>query len=191
LAWIGAARQAGHEAVLGLPMEPADFPRQDPGRDALLTSLDPQQNVERLRAVMGRGAAYVGLVATQGDRFDTSRPSLEPVLSEMKARGLLFIDDYDASKSAAGPLARDLGMAWAIANRTVDADPDGAAIDKALGDLEAIAMQDGAALGLGEIYPVTIDRIVAWAAALDGKGIALAPATAIATRQKLPAAPAQ
>jgi hypothetical protein len=82
-------------------------------------------------------------------------------------------------------------MAWAIANRTVDADPDAAAIDKALSDLEGIATQDGASLGLGELYPVTIERIVAWAATLDGKGIALAPATAVATRQKLPPVPAQ
>lgn len=41
--WIGAARQAGHEVLLGLPLEPADFPREDPGPGTLLTSLDPPQ----------------------------------------------------------------------------------------------------------------------------------------------------
>jgi uncharacterized protein len=188
--WIGAARQAGHEVVLGLPMEPADFPRQDPGPGTLLTTLEPQQNLERLRAVLGRGAAYVGLVGIMGERFESERASLEPVLDEMKSRGLLFIDDHDASKSLAGPLGHDLGMAWAIADRTVDADPSSAAIDKALGELETIAAQDGAALGIGGLYPVTVERVLAWTAALDGKGLALAPSSAVATRQKLPTAPA-
>jgi hypothetical protein len=188
--WIGAARQAGHEVVLGLPMEPADFPRQDPGPGTLLTTLEPQQNLDRLRAVLGRGAAYVGLVGIMGGRFETERGSLEPVLDELKSRGLLFIDDHDASKSLAGPLGHDLGMAWAIADRTVDDDPAAAAIDKALAELEAVAAQDGAALGIGGLYPVTVERVLAWTASLDGKGLALAPSSAVATRQKLPA-PAQ
>jgi hypothetical protein len=190
--WIGTARQAGHEALIGLPMEPADFPRQDPGPGTLLTTLEPQQNVERLRAVMGRGTDYVGLVAIMGERFDTDRASLEPVLSEMKARGLLYVDDHDPTTSAAGTLAHDLGLAWAIADRTIDSDPEGAAIDKSLNEIEAVATQNGASLGIGGLYPVTVERVAAWAATLDGKGIALAPATAVATRQKLPQpAPAQ
>ena len=78
-------------------------------------------------------------------------------------------------------------MAWAVADSTVDADPTAAAIDKQLADLEGIATQDGAALGIGGLYPVTVERIAAWAAALGAKGLALAPATAVATRQKLPA----
>jgi polysaccharide deacetylase 2 family uncharacterized protein YibQ len=187
--WIGAARQAGHEVVLGLPLEPADFPRQDPGPGTLLTTLDPQQNLQRLRSVLGRGAAYVGLVGIMGERFDAERASLEPMLDEMKSRGLLFVDDHDAGKSLAGPLGRDLGMAWAVTDRTVDDDPAAAAVDKALAELETIAVQDGAALGIGGLYPVTLDRVLAWAAALDRKGLALAPASAVATRQKLPASP--
>lgn len=185
--WIGAARAAGHEVVLGLPLEPADFPRQDPGPGTLLTTLEPQQNLARLHAVLGRGGAYVGLVGIMGGRFETERASLEPVLDEMKSRGLLFVDDHDASKSLAGPMGHDLGMAWAVTDRIVDDDPAAAAIDKALAELEAIAAQDGAALGLGGLYPVTLQHVLAWAATLDGKGLALAPASAVATRQKLPA----
>ena len=43
------ARAAGHEVLLGLPMEPVDYPRQDPGPLTLLTSLEPKENVDRLR----------------------------------------------------------------------------------------------------------------------------------------------
>jgi hypothetical protein len=184
--WIAAARQAGHEVLLGLPMEPTDFPRQDPGPKTLLTSLDPDQNLDRLRWILGRGTAYAGLVGVQGDRFVTDRASLEPILDALKTRGLLFIDDHDASASVAGPLGRDIGMAWAITDRQLDSDATQASVDKMLGELEAKAAQDGTALGLGTLYPVTIERVVAWAQGLQAKGIALAPATAVAMHQILP-----
>ena len=84
--------------LIGLPMEPAEYPRQDPGPETLLTTLDPKQNLDRLHWVMGRGTAYVGLVGIMGDRFTQQRDSLEPVLDEMKARGLLYVDDHDGEQ---------------------------------------------------------------------------------------------
>jgi uncharacterized protein len=188
---IAAARKAGHEVLIGLPMEPAEYPLKDPGPETLLTSLDKDKNLERLRWVMGRGAAYVGLVGIMGDRFTGQRDSLEPVLDELKSRGLIYVDDHDASKSLAGPVGHELGMEWAVTDRTIDDDPAAPSIDKALADLETVATQDGAALGIGGLYPVTLDRILAWSTALDAKGIALAPSSAVATRQTLPPPPAQ
>jgi len=184
--WIAAARQAGHEVLLGLPMEPADFPRQDPGPRTLLTSLPPDQNIARLRWILGRGTNYVGLVGVEGDRFVAERSSLEPILDALKTRGLLFIDDHDPSTSVAGALGHEMDMAWAITNRRLDSDASQPAVDKMLADLDATAAQDGAALGLGDLYPVTIERVIAWAPALPSKGIELVPATAVATRQILP-----
>jgi hypothetical protein len=147
------------------------------------------QNLERLRWILGRGTAYVGLVGLQGDRFVTQRGSLEPILDALKSRGLLFVDNHDASASAAGPLGHDLGMAWAITDRQIDSNASQQAVDTMLADLEAKAAQDGAALGLGNVYPVTIERVAVWAATLQAKGVALAPATAVAMHQILPSKP--
>ncbi len=187
--WIAAARRAGHEVMLGLPMEPADYPRQDPGPKTLLTSLEPETNLDRLRWVLSRGTNYVGLVGIMGGRFATDRASLEPVLEALKARGLFFLDNHDAQGGVLATLGPALGMAWAITDRRLDHEPSQQTVDQALADLEGIAAQDGAALGLGGLYPVTLDRVLAWTATLQGKGIALAPATAVAMRQKLPPAP--
>lgn len=189
--WIGAARRAGHEVLIGLPMEPADYPRQDPGPRTLLTALEPAQNLVRLKWVMGRGTNYVGLVAIMGERFTAAQSSLEPVLDELKKRGLMFVDNHAAATSVAGEIGRDLGMAWAIADRRLDGETNSASIDQVLGELEAVAAQEGAALALGTLYSVTIERVAAWAPTLEAKGLALAPASAIAGRQRAPAKPAQ
>jgi hypothetical protein len=188
--WIGTARKAGHEVLLGLPMEPVDYPRQDPGPATLLTALDPAQNLARLHWTMSRGTNYVGLVAQMGGRFAAIRPSLEPVLDDVKKRGLMFVDNHAADASVAGELGRDLGLPWAAADRRLDGETTAGAIDQSLAELETVAAKGGAALGLGGLYPVMIERVIAWAPTLEKKGLALAPVTAIAGRQHLPAKPA-
>src|SRR5262249_14130137 len=48
------ARQSGHELLLQIPMEPSDFPDNDPGPQTLLTSLDGAQNIDRLQWLLSR-----------------------------------------------------------------------------------------------------------------------------------------
>jgi uncharacterized protein len=188
---VEAARHEGHEVVLGVPMEPADFPHVDPGPEALLTSLDDEQNLARLRWTLGRASGYVGVHCIFGSRFTTARQQLQPVLSAMKARGLLFIDDHTTDQSAAGGLARALGLPWAVGDRILDAEPSRAGVDKALADLEELARRNGAALGIGAPYPVTLDRVAEWTAKLASKGLVLAPVSAVAGLQPAPAMASQ
>src|SRR5690606_27780599 len=48
------ARQNGHEVLLQAPMEPFDYPDNDPGPQTLLTSLSADQNIDRLQWLMSR-----------------------------------------------------------------------------------------------------------------------------------------
>jgi polysaccharide deacetylase 2 family uncharacterized protein YibQ len=181
--WIAAARQAGHEILLGLPMEPSDYPRQDPGPETLLATLDPAQNLVRLHWVMSRGTTYVGLIGIMGDRFESDRETLVPIFDELKKRGLMFVDNQAAADDVAAVVAHATGLPWARADRRLDGEATGDAIDQALAALEIVATQGGAALGLGALYPVTLDRVVAWVPTLEHKGIALVPASGVANRQ--------
>ena len=56
-------------------------------------------------------------------------------------------------------------------------------IDQALASLEATAKRNGAAVGIAALSPALLDRLGPWLGALDGKGIALAPVSALAYRQ--------
>src|SRR5947209_4439187 len=59
---LSAARLAGHEYLLSIPMEPQGFPTNDPDdHHALMSTLPPQQNITRLRWVLSRLAGYVGV----------------------------------------------------------------------------------------------------------------------------------
>jgi uncharacterized protein len=177
--WVNRARAAGHEVLLGLPMEPVDYPRQDPGPYTLLTSLSPDENRERLDWVLSRVSGYVGVTTMMGSRFTTSQTSLLPIMDELKKRGLMFVDGRASEQSVAGALAETMGVPRVIADDTIDADTARDAIDRHLASLETMAQQSGRALGIGFAYPVTLERIALWAKTLDQKGIALAPASAL------------
>jgi len=182
--WIGYARAAGHEAFLSLAMEPVDYPRVDPGPHTLLISLDRQQNVERLQWVLSRVTGYVGVVTAAGSRFTTSQADLLPILDEIKARGLMFVDSHSTENTVAGPLAKSIGLPRAVSDLALDqqqASRD--AIDARLQQIEQMAHQTGVAVGLGEVYPVTIERLAQWIPTLERKGIALAPVSATADMQ--------
>lgn len=180
---LANARNLGHEVLIGMPLEPLDYPRQDPGPLTLLTSLDATQNGARLAKLMGEATGYVGMVAIMGSRFDTETASLTPVLENLKQRGLMLVDDKPPDQSTIAPLAAQMNLPWAAGNSVIDAESDPATIDQAFASLEASAKSNGAALGIAAVSPALLDRLGQWLGSLDGKGIALAPASAVANRQ--------
>lgn len=185
-AQVAAARAAGHEVMLDLPMEPVSYPRDDPGPQALLTSLAPEENRSRLDWVLGRAEGYVGVVNWMGSRFLASGAHLRPVLEELKARGLMFLDGRDSSESLGAPLAQEIGLPSAVNDRFLDVEPSRVAIDGRLQQLERMALTRGYALAVAQGLPVTLERLSAWAATLGERGFALAPVSALAQQESQP-----
>jgi uncharacterized protein len=173
------ARHAGHETVLDLPMEPLDYPRQDPGPAALLVSLDSSQNLDRLHWMMGRGAGYIGMMTYMGSRFAATPDQLRPVLLELRARGLAFVDARAAADGAAMRLAAEVKLPRGLVDRLLETDESRAGIEQQLSQLETLARHNGSAIGVGTGYPATIQAVASWSAQLADRGIALAPLSAV------------
>jgi uncharacterized protein len=178
------ARTKGHELLLQVPMEPFDYPDNDPGPQTLLTSLAPQQNIERLYWLMGRIQAYVGISGTMGARFTASEASFAPILRETAKRGLIFVDDGSNPRSLAPRIAGANNLPFAKADIAIDAVPTPVEIDHALGRLEMAARDHSVAVGISSALPVAIDHIAKWAKALESRGIQLVPITAVALKAK-------
>lgn len=184
-----AARQKGHEVLVQIPMEPYDYPENDPGPYTLRTSGDDISNIQRLIWVLTRFTGYTGAIPLMGEQFITSPGAISPVLSFLARRGLLFIDHH-AGKGGVSPASvSKAGVAYGHADISIDEVPDATAIDRKLEELEKIARAKGRAIGYAKLYPVSIDRISRWEQGLAAKGIVLAPASAIVSAPK-PAAPA-
>lgn len=181
--WVDAARAAGHEVMLQIPMEPVNYPVNDPGPHTLLTSLQLIVNIDRLEWLMSRLAGYVGITDDMGSKFTGQEDAIRPILEAINKRGLMYLDSLSAQNSVAARVSREIGLPRVINNRFLDTEATAAAIDARLGEIEQIALLHGVAVGLAHPYPVTIERLAAWMSGLADKGIALAPASAIVNRQ--------
>jgi len=172
---VAGARDDGHEVMLQAPMEPFDYPDNDPGPHTLTTDAKAQDNRARLHWAMGRFAGYVGVVNAMGSKMTADEAALAPVLGEIGARGLLFLDDGSSSRSRAETVGAVVQTPTARADLVLDRVPRPDAIDKQLAMLETIARQRGVAIGSAGALPVTIERIAQWARTLEGRGVLLVP----------------
>jgi len=175
-------RLAGHEILLQIPLEPDNYPSQDPGPHTLLTTLPPEENIKRLQWMMSRFTGYVGVTNYMGAKFESSQVSFLPVLEEVKARGLLYVDDGSVKQSTAGQIASMLGLDYSVAHVQIDDSP--AAVGSALARLESVAKERGTAIGIASAKPATLKQLSAWSETLQAKGIVLVPVSAAVLAQR-------
>jgi polysaccharide deacetylase 2 family uncharacterized protein YibQ len=178
------ARGEGHELLLQVPMEPFDFPDSDPGPQALLTTLDAEQNADRLQWLMSRFQGYVGITNYMGGRFTATESALSPVLREAAKRGLIYVDDGSSARSLASQIAGANNLSFAKGDVVLDKAPAPADIDRALTQLETLARDHGFAIGVTTASPVAIDRISKWVKAAESRGLVLVPISAVANKPK-------
>jgi polysaccharide deacetylase 2 family uncharacterized protein YibQ len=182
--WVEKTRSAGHEVLLQIPLEPLDYPTNDPGPHTLLTTLPPEENLKRLQWLMSRFTGYVGITNLMGAKFETAQASFAPVLEEVKARGLLFVDDGSVKDSTGGQIAGAIGLDYAAGDVQIDATPSPDDIAKALARLEAVAKEKGFAIGIASAKPETIKQLSQWAGQLQAKNIVLIPVSAAIRSQR-------
>lgn len=173
------ARGGGHEVMLEVPLEPFDFPQNDPGPHTLLTGDTPRENLEKLFWLMARFGGYFGVINNMGARFTASAGDFGPIMEELGARGIGYVDDGSSNRSVSEQLAAANKVPYARAGMVIDANPARASILSALASLEAQAMEHGSAIGIVSALPISIQAVSEWSAGLDGKGIALVPASAL------------
>ena len=172
------AREAGHEIMLQMPMEPLDYPATDPGPQTLTTAAKPSENLERLRWAMGRFSGFVGISNFLGGKLTGDEAALAPILREIGARGLVFVDDGSSSRSLVGAVAEQVQTGTARADVVIDPVRSADLIDRSLEKLETLAREKGFALGSASGLPLSVERIALWAQTLEAKGILLVPVSA-------------
>jgi polysaccharide deacetylase 2 family uncharacterized protein YibQ len=181
---VERARAQKHEVLLQVPMEPFDYPDNDPGPQTLLTTLSAEQNADRFAWHMSRFQGYVGIANFMGSRFVATDAAMQPLVKEAARRGLAWLDDGSAPRSVAGVIAESQAMPFAKADVSIDTVPTTAEIDRALARLETLAKERGSAVGIASALPISIERIGTWAKQLETRGVALVPLTTALLKPK-------
>lgn len=181
--WVTRSRSTGHEVLLQIPMEPFDYPDNDPGPQTLTASAPKDQNIDRLHFFLSRSQGYVGVANLMGARFTANEDAISAILAETGKRGLLFFDDGSSPRSVTQRAASKVKAPFLKADMVIDAKAEWAEIDAALAKLEAVAAEKGVAIATASALPVTIERIARWSKTLEARGIRLVPVSAAFQRK--------
>lgn len=176
--WVKRARRGGHELMLQVPMEPFDYPDNDPGPHTLLSGLSDTINLQRLKWIMARMTGYIGMVNINGSKFTSHESAMQPVMHELKVRGLTFMDAHPQAPEASYQVAREIKLDYLQGSVMLDRVLSKKAIDQSLKKLEDMALSQGSAIGVMTALPLSIQRLTEWTASLKKKGIYLVPISA-------------
>lgn len=184
--WMQEARRSGHEILMQIPMEPFDYPDNDPGPLTLTTDQSQAENLKRLHEAMGRITNYTGIINYLGGRYLSDADALEPVLRDVADRGLLFLDDGSSAQTLTGTVGKAVDAPYGFADLTLDTQLQREAILKKLDDLERIAQRKGTAIGVGSVFDETVDAVAQWVREAEGRGIEIVGVSALVSQPAKP-----
>ena len=177
--WMESSRKKGHELLLQLPMEPIDYPQNNPGPHTLRADADLQENIANLHWSMSRITNYVGVMNYLGNKLLAQPASLSPIFSEISERGLLFLEDGTVKNSLAQGVAVKELVPYAKGNILLDNIRSRSAIADKLRKLAEEAKRTGLAIGVGNAFPDTIDLVSQFARQAKQNGIEITPVSSI------------
>ncbi len=167
------AHSAGHEVIVHLPMQPTG--NENPGEGALKVGLRSDELQQRLGWSLARVSEYDGVNNHMGSRFTTSRADLLPVMRELKARGLFFLDSRTTEKTQVERVAREVGVMTGSRDIFIDDDRSAVAIARQLALIEDFARKNGNVIAIGHPYPETLKALSTWTKTIKERGFRLAP----------------
>ena len=164
-----AAKARGHEIFLHLPMEPIGSP--DPGPNAILVGLDPDEFRRRLGWAFDRVPLATGVNNHMGSRATSEPETMLKVLQEVRRRGLSFVDSRTSPLSVGDGLAAQLGIPHAARDVFLDNNPSTGAILLQLAHAERLARRQGHALAIGHPHPTTLAVLQRWLPDAEARGL--------------------
>ncbi len=169
-----AAKQAGKEVLLHLPMQPlADA---EPGPGAIEIGMPARELGITLDYDLRTVPHAIGVSNHMGSRMTQDEDAMRALLGALRARGnLFFLDSRTGTRSAVARVGRALGVPILARDVFLDHHTDSTAIHARLDELAAVARQRGHAIGIGHPHARTLAALEAWLAAAAGKNIRVTP----------------
>lgn len=177
--WITQARDAGHEVMIGLPMEPRDFPRSDAGILSLMTSEETEKNIVNLQRVMSEGSGYIGLANYQGSGFTSSRAAVQPIVEALANRGLVYFDTLENATSVVPEEAARVGLPHATADVLLGPEQSRSVVLARLNQFELLAKTQQSGVVAVEAFPMLLDRVKSWLRDLRDRDLVLTPLSGV------------
>lgn len=177
-AQTAAARRAGHELLVHIPMQPHGEDA-DPGPNALDMRLGAIEVLSRLDWDLARFSGYVGINNHMGSLFTESEDGMRLVAEGLRDRGLMFLDSLTSPKSVAAKTTASFGVPTTTRDVFLDNTDTAAEVEMRLAQTERVAAKNGTAIAIGHPRDATLNVLEAWIPKARAAGYVLVPLTAV------------
>lgn len=167
-----AARAAGHEILLHLPLEPVGG--VSPGRGALYVRDSAAVIAAKLAQDLALVPEAVGVNNHMGSRFTADADAMRRLIGALKGRHLIFLDSRTSTMTLAAGIAERGGIATAERRVFLDHETQGTAdVEANLRAAEALARAEGSVVVIGHPHAATLAVLKAWLPGAAARGVAL------------------
>jgi polysaccharide deacetylase 2 family uncharacterized protein YibQ len=153
------AHKKGAEVMLHLPMEPIGYPNKNPGAGALFTFMEDEMFKNSLISAIDSVPNIVGVNNHMGSRLTQDEAKMKLVLTELKKRGLFFVDSRTTAKTKAYELAIKMGVPTVERSVFLDNECDVRKIKERIRELIKRAKENDGAVGICHPKPETIEAL--------------------------------
>jgi len=120
-----AARDAGREIVLHLPLEPVNYPQVNPGPGTVLVTMRPAEITGLTHRYLDQAGTVAAVANYMGSLATQDMSVMSAVYRELKRRHLPFIHVTPAAGAVCRPLAAQMGILYAEPDAIIDAETRG------------------------------------------------------------------
>ncbi len=164
------AREKGLTVLLHLPMEPQD-PNVNPGQGAIFSTMTEEEIRKKMLSNFQELPEVDGINNHMGSKVTENTIVMEIVLSEVKERGLFFVDSMTSPNSVGYTLSRQMGIKTAYRSVFLDNDQNIDYIRNQFNVLKELAHKHGTAIAIGHPYCNTVDVLMETGSVLQEEGI--------------------
>jgi hypothetical protein len=175
------AHARGREVLLHIPMEPESYPRNDPGRQALLLGLSQEEIRLRLRSHFRKVPYAVGGNNHMGSRFTRYRDGMRTVMQVLREEKRFFVDSRTSPHSVALVEARRAGVPVACRDLFLDNRRDVEAIGRELRKLVRMGRDRKRSVGICHPYPETVQALRLQSDWIKRQGVDIVPVSRLVT----------
>ena len=121
--WAGKFYQKGHEIIAVIPLEPENYPLNDPGDHTLLTQFRSTDMAQNIKKSLEQIPYTLAVTHRTGTFFTAQKKPMHLFLNILKTQGMAFFDPFLTPQSVAQNAAQTIGLPALKADYTSLSDP--------------------------------------------------------------------
>jgi polysaccharide deacetylase 2 family uncharacterized protein YibQ len=169
------AHRMRKEIILHLPMEPRGYPEIKPGEGVLLGEMNESKLLHQLSKDIEAVPYIKGVSNHMGSQLMEDSGKVRIVFSELKRRGLFFLDNRTTPQTVGLQVAQSVGLRAMERTLFIDHSSDEEEIKQKLERLIQFSVSTGKAIGIGHPHPSTLKSLKEMIPKMKEKGIEIVP----------------